>query len=136
MAHPNPGRRLNPLKQSGIPLDLKLGKTVFASGGGVYLSTQEIGHQLKPVADPQHRDSQLDHKPVTVRRSLFVDRCGSPGKDYAFWVPSAYFVDCSIEGEDLAVDPQLSYSPGDELSVLTAEIENDDRFVFRGHEQI
>ena len=88
-------------------------------------------HQLHAVADAERRDPEREDLRVEVGRAVRVDgsraaredeRCGVACRDLRRREPVPH---------ELGVDPRLAHAPGDQLAVLPAEIDDEDRAVFR-----
>ncbi len=91
-----------------------------------------LGHGLLAVAEPEHRDAQLEQARVEGGRARLVDRLGAAGEDQGLGVvgPDRRRVD--VAGDDLGEDVALADAAGDELGVLGAEVEHQDGVVAGG----
>src|SRR5829696_710262 len=89
-------------------------------------------HGLLAVAEPKHRDAQLEQARVEAGRAQLVDRLGAAGEDQGLGVmgPDRRRVD--VAGHDLGEDVALADAAGDELGVLGAEVEHQDGVVAGG----
>ena len=85
-----------------------------------------LGHGLHPIADPEHRDAQLEHP--CGRRDLWGegDRLGPTRDHYATRGEGLEDLVRAIVRMDLAIDTRLADAAGDELGVLGAEVEDQD----------
>lgn len=81
---------------------------------------------LQAVADSEDRDVQVEHFRVDVRRIGGVDGVGTSGEDDARGFPRQVGEFLGA-GQHFRVDVQFAESAGDEMRVLRAEIEDEDR---------
>ena len=93
--------------------------------GGGNLSPQGVGHQLAAVADAQHRHAQLKNGRVHVGGLLLIYAVGAAGKNDADGLHGLQLLQRGGIGLDLAVHPALTHPAGNELVVLTAEVQDD-----------
>jgi hypothetical protein len=85
-----------------------------------------LGHGLHPIADPEHRDAQIEHP--RGRRDLWGggNGLGPPREHDATRGEGPEHLVRAIVGVDLAIDPRFADAAGDELRVLGAEVEDQD----------
>jgi hypothetical protein len=97
-----------------------------------------LGHELHAVADAQDRHAQVVEGRVHVRRALRVDR-GGPAREHERERPArGHLLGRGAVVHDLRVDPALADPAGDELRVLSAEVDDEDGALLRrrlGHRQ-
>ena len=84
-------------------------------------------HRLEAVADAERRDAGREHGRVDRRGARGVDRGGTAGQDDGGRSPGEHLLDRHRVRHDLAVDPRLADPAGDELRVLRAEVDDQDR---------
>ena len=116
-------RRRRAVSRGATSIDAR-GRT--RAGRRRHLAAERVGHQLHAVADAEHRHAEVEHRRVAVRRARLATRSRAAGQDDADRMPRARSVGRHVERKDLGVDRQLAKPAGDELSVLGAEIEDDD----------
>src|SRR6266513_504664 len=96
-----------------------------------HLAAEMMRHQLHPVANPQHRNSQGKNLWVRMRGTLVVNTRRSARGDDSFWRQFRDFLRRNVELDDLRVDLAFADAPRDDLGVLRTEIEDQD-FRMRG----
>ena len=69
-----------------------------------------------------------------MRRSILINRAWAAGEDYPLGFEVAYGFGLRIERVDFAIDPQFADSPRNQLSILRAEIENQNGLERNGHD--
>jgi len=87
MAHPDPLAGLETGKEKGgftRLVEYELCGAVFPHGRGRDLSSQPVGHELYPVADPEDGHTQVKNPLPTHRYPLVENTRGTPRKDDAF----------------------------------------------------
>ncbi len=84
------------------------------------------GHQLEAVAHAEDGDPGLEERAVQGRRALRVHRRGAAGEDDRARVLRQHLGHRHGGRDDLAVDPGLTDTAGDELGVLRAEVDDED----------
>ena len=89
------------------------------------LAAERSHHELLPVADPEHRSTDLEHSRIDRRRTILVHGGRSPREHQPRRPASEQPRNRSIERHDLRVDVALPDPPRDQLSVLRPEIENE-----------
>src|ERR1019366_2588816 len=100
--------------------------TVFPRVRLLDATAEQVRDELKAVADSEDGDAELEDARVDRRRALGVDARGSPRQDDGF---RGHRLDL-LEGDrarlDLAVNALLADAAGDELRVLSPEVEDED----------
>ena len=84
--------------------------------------SEVVAEQLVAVAEPEHRQAASCHLRIERRAVLGVHARRPPGKDDAAGVPQA--VRRRVGGKDLGVDVEAADAVGDQVGVLTAEVED------------
>lgn len=106
--------------------DVQLRTAVLTGAGVVDRAAEGLRHQLEAVAHAEDRDAGLEQGAVEGRRARFVHRRGAAGEDDGRRVLGEHLVDRHGTRDDLAVDPRLADTAGDELGVLRAEVDDQD----------
>ena len=109
---------------------------VLAPVGGRHLSPAHVRHPLHSVAEPQHGHAERAGIGPRQRRSLVVDALRPARKDDARGVPAPDPLFGLVGREHDGEDPRVADSPCNQLRVLAAEIEDDDRTAGRRHETL
>ena len=132
VAHPR-HRRSGELRvcseKSAMLIVKRLGLTVLGNGAGLDLSAEGVGYQLCAVAYTEYRYAEPEYLFSYMRGALIIDAVGASRKDNAFRGELFYLVERCFEGAHLAVNSALSDASCDQLVILSAEIEDDDKFV-------
>ena len=82
---------------------------------------------LQSVADAEDGEAEGEDGGIGGRRVGVIDRAWASGEDDADGVVRVDFVDRGGAGKDDGEDVLFANAPGDELGVLRAEVEDDDR---------
>ncbi len=131
MAHPDRSAGRQAGQQRLVADGTDGGRAVLAPLRRSHPTAELMGHQLDAVADAQDRDPSLPQPRVGLRRVGVVDRCRSAGQDDAHRPAPLDLVPRRVMGEQHRIDVQLPDPPRDELGVLPAEVEHDDRLRVR-----
>ena len=132
VTHPRNALRRNILKKNIIGVVIGHGLAVFADSvvsRGDYVAAERIRHELTAVAYAENRNTQLKNLWSVVRRALVIYAVGSACEDDALGVERLDFFKLHRVGQDFAVHIALANPSGDKLIVLTAEIEDNYRFL-------
>ena len=108
------------------------GVAELAMRGTAERAAEHVGHQLHAVADAEHRDAEVEHGAVTVRRTLLIDTAGTARQNHADRRLGPDRLEGGIERKYFAVHRQLAQTPSDQLGELRAEIQDEDGLM--GHE--
>ena len=117
---------------------LEHARPVFAAFAEFHLPAEVVRHQLHPVANSQHRKAERKYFRIELRRPLVVNAGWPSGKHDSLGAHRRDFFRRNIEANDFRIDLALANAPRDYLSVLRAEIENENpgvrrsRSVFHG----
>src|SRR5512143_3281876 len=106
--------------------DGDFGVSVFAVGAGDDLAAERMHHEMQSVTDAEDGKAEFDDALIGWGRIGVVDGRGAAGEDDADGSVAADFVECGGAGENDGEDVELANSARDELSVLRAEVEDDD----------
>ena len=88
-------------------------------------------HQLHPVTDAERRDAELERCRIEFGRPVGVDRGGAAGEDQRERVARRDLGRREPVADELRVDARLAHAAGDQLAVLAAEVEDEDRPLLR-----
>src|ERR1700742_1366953 len=84
-------------------------------------------NELQPIADAQHRLAQSKHGGIGIRRIGVIDRTWATGEDDTERLIALNFRKLRRAGQHDGKDILLANAARDELSVLRAKIQDDDR---------
>ena len=99
---------------------------VFALGRRANIAAEQLGGQLRAVANAEHRNTEFVDFWRNRRRAFVVDRRWTTREHHADGRQRAQFFHADVERVDLAVHLLLANAAGDELGVLRSKIEDDD----------
>ena len=80
-------------------------------------------HDLLAIAESEDGDAQLKHPWIHARRILAVHARRSTRENHGRGSHGCQLVSCDVAGDDCRVNVQVAHAPGDELPVLSAEVE-------------
>jgi hypothetical protein len=92
-----------------------------------HLAAQCLRHGLEPVADAHDRHAGLEQLGVHERGARRVHGGGAAGQDDGRRVLGEHLLDRERVRHDLRVHLRLAHPARDELGVLRAEVDDDDR---------
>jgi len=113
-------------ERGGRVLHLQATLAVFALAPRLDLAAQILGQQLDAVADPEHRDTEVEDRAVRLGRLWGINAGGAAGEQEPAGPEGGNFGCRGVIPEDHAIDVALANAPGDDLCVLRTEIQNDD----------
>ena len=133
VAHPDllVGRKV--LEQDPRLGHVELGAAVLPLPRRPDLAPERLRHQLVPVADPEHRDAQLEHAGIQGRRPGLVHRRGATREHDARGRARGELGGREVVRHDLGVHVALADPASDQLRVLRPEIDDQDRAPGGGH---
>src|SRR2546423_2218145 len=99
---------------------------VLAPLADLHLAAEMMRHQLHPVANPQHRNSQRKNLRIGMRRARVVNARGPPRENNSFRRQLRDFPRRNVELDDLRINLAFADPSRDDLGVLRTEIENQD----------
>ena len=129
VAHPGDALLRQALEKLAGGVVKGLGLSVLPGGvvlGGGDPAAQGMGHELASVADAQHRQAQLEEAGIHLGGAVLIDTVGPAGEDEADGRHGLELVQRGRVGLDFAVDAAFPDPAGDELVILSAEIQHDD----------
>src|SRR5262249_29959039 len=112
------------------PADAHVDLPVLAGPGLLDAAAELERQQLRAVADAERRDSLLEDRGVHAWRAFGVDRRRPAGEDQRERIVAANLVDRRAVRDELRVDTGFANSTGDQLGILAAEIDDQDRAFF------
>ena len=125
VAHPGNALGRQALEKLAVGVEIRLGLAVLPGGvvrGRHHPAAQVVGQQLAAVADAQDGDAQLEDLRIGLGRLGIVYAVGTAGEDDADGVQGLDIGQGRGVGLDLAVHIALPDAPGDELVILSAEV--------------
>ena len=130
MAHPHDAALGHIGKKLGSLLfQVQLNLAVFGSLGGDDRAAGHPGGELAAVANAKNGNAQLQNRRVIVGGGHIIDAVGAAGEDDALVVPG---LDLSggngIVLLDLRIDMEIPDSAGDQLVILSAEVQHKNFF--------
>ena len=131
VAHPIDCLFGHAVEERGVAAMGQLDLAVFARLGAAALAAQQVDHQLQPVADAEHRHTQLENRGIDHRRALFKHGGGAAGEDQRVRREGADLVHRHAVGLNLAVDAAFTDAAGDQQVILPAEVQNQNFFHLR-----
>ena len=127
VAHPHGVARREVLQQLRAAVDRQRGAAVLTLTRGGDLAAERPRHQLMAVADAQHRHPQREQPRVDLRRARLVHRRRTTAEDDPGRTPGPELVRAQVVRNDLGVDVRFPHTPRDQLRVLRAQIDDEDR---------
>ena len=88
-------------------------------------AAQLLTDELRPVADPQHRDAEVVDARIERRGAVDVDTLRAPRQHDGGRLALGDLRGRDPVRDDLGVDLQLAYPAGDQLRVLGAEVDDE-----------
>ena len=136
MAHPHlvfaapvPGG----VEQPAVALHLDIGTAELAVVPALDLAAELGGHGHLAVADAEHGHAGIEDFLRRARRALFVHRLRAAGEDHRFRLHLVEGGFRLLERDDFGIDALLAHPARDQLRHLTAEIDNQNLVMRRGH---
>ena len=127
VAHPHLCARVDLRKKGLVHEDVvQQGAAIFARGAAAHLAAGALGQQLGPVAHAQHGHLALQAAQVGIGGALVKHGGGASAKDDPLHRRIARELRGGMEGVYFAVHVQLAHTPGKQLRVLGAVVEDED----------
>ena len=129
VAHPRHALFGQALEELAGRIEEGLGLAVFARGRVVCrhdLAAEVVGDELAAIADAEHGHARIKERGIDVRRILKVNAVRAAGEDEADGLHREKVREGRRVGLHLAVNAAFTHAAGDQLVVLTAEIQYDD----------
>ncbi len=103
------------------------GVAVLALVGGADLAAEVVRDELQAIADAEHGQAEREDGGVGGWRIAVIDRAGAAGEHDAEGAVGADLLERGGAGQHDGEDVLLADAAGDELCVLGAKIQDDDR---------
>ncbi len=130
MAHPAGGFGFHAF-QNSCPVRHSDGHpAIFPLRGTLNLTAQHLTGQLHPVADAQNRHSLRIDRGIAVRRIRVADTGRTAGEDNACRMVCRNLLCRDAPRHHFRIHVVFSYTPGNELRVLSSEVQNQDLLFF------
>ena len=127
VAHQNKLLLVKSLEKLHLRVDFHSGSAVFAGGAGLNLSAEGIGHKLCAVANSHNGNAEIENFRVAAQGFVRINAVGASGEDDADGRKLLYFLRRDISGFYQRVYMALPHPSGDQLLILPAEIQNQNR---------
>lgn len=129
---PDPERRTDSEEEKARPVEMDRRRAVLPMARRPDSASKRLRHELHPVTDAKHRNSQLKDRWLATGRSRLVDAVWTAGEDEGAGRPAANQLRRRRARENLAIDRHLAQPTGNEPGVLRPEIEYEDGLVRGG----
>jgi hypothetical protein len=90
------------------------------------LTAQRMDHELQPVADPQHGQTEFEYALVRGGSIFVVNRAWAPGEDYPHRRIATNFLKASSAGKNDGKDVLFADAARNELRILRSKVEDND----------
>ena len=110
---------------------LELGLAELRRSGALDGASEIARHQLHPVTDPERRHAELEDPRIELRGSLAVHGSRAAGEHERSGIPPCDLVCGQPVPDELRVDARLAHAPCDQLAVLAAEVDDENRPLLR-----
>ena len=129
VAHPRHALFGQALEELAGRIEEGLSLAVFARGRiarGNDLAAEVVRDELAAIADAEHGHARIKKRGIDVRRVLKVDTVRAAGEDEADGFHCKKICERSRVGLHFAVNAAFTHAAGDQLVVLTAEVQDND----------
>ena len=130
MGHPDGLLRRRVVEEPRL-FDAHLRPPELGDAGAVDAAAELERHQLRAVTDAERRDPELEQRRIDPRRVVGVDRRRPAAEDERVRVARAHGLGRDRVTDELRVDAALADAPRDQLRVLPAEVDDENRPVLR-----
>ena len=117
------------VEEDAAALHLRLRAAILARLARGDRAAERPVHELHAVADAEDRHAEVKERLVAAGRAVEIDAVGSSGEDDADGIQSLNALKRRITGENDGIDPALAHAAGNELFILSSEIEDDDSLI-------
>ena len=127
VAHPRHTLFRKSLKQTAARAELCLRPSIFSGCvrfGGDNAAAHVTRQKLRAIADSENRDSQRENARIHIRRAVGIDAVRPSGEDDTDRVIGSDFRQGHRAGMHFAINMVFADATGNELVVLSAEIQN------------
>ncbi len=108
---------------------MHLSLSILTHSRSLDIATEHEHHELRTIAQPQHRDPQLKQFLCVAGRILLVATVWSARQYDPLRIHCLNLFDVCLVGIDLAIYIAFPDTPCHKLVVLTAEIDDDDLLI-------
>ena len=129
VAHPRHALFGKPLEELAGRIEEGLSLAVFARGRiarGNDLAAEVVRDELAAIADAEHGHARIKKRGIDVRRVLKIDTVRAAGEDEADGLHCKKIREGRRVGLHLTVNAAFTHAAGDQLVVLTAEVQDND----------
>src|ERR1700744_410138 len=95
--------------------------------GRAYLTAKMMGDELQPVTNPQHRHTYRQNTWIGLRSIRVIYRARPARKNYSLRLQLLNLVQGSGAGKNNRKNIELPYAPRNQLRILRAKVQYDDR---------
>jgi len=127
VAHPDVERLRDSGQQRRRLVHLEMGTPELGGVGAAHHAAQRLGHRLEAVADAEDRHPRGEQRRVDLRGAAGVDRLRAARQDDGLRVAGEHLGHRRGMGHDLGIDVRLTHPAGNELGVLRAKVDDNDR---------
>ncbi len=127
----HPHRLANRLtrEEHRVGVDGGRGATELGALGALHRAAERLGHRLEAVTDAEHRHAGVEERGIDRRRTVGVDAGRTAREDHRRGLTREELGHGHLVRHDLAVDLRLAHAAGDQLRVLSAEVDDEDERV-------
>ena len=133
MAHPADRFWAHGIENPAVRLCIHFRLSILADRSRRNASPQHISHQLRTIADSKDRNSHLKDFFFTMRGILLIYTVGTSGKNDSLRIHFPDLIQSQCVWMNLTVNIAFSDSSGNQLVILTTEIQNNNHFSFHGY---
>jgi hypothetical protein len=106
---------------------LHRGPPELGDAGAVDAAAELQRHELRAVTDAERRHAELEQRRIDARGVVGIDGCRAAAEHERVRVPGPHRLRRDRVADEFGVDAALAYAPRDQLRVLAAEVENENR---------
>ena len=106
-----------------------MGDAILALVGTIHFSAQGMSENLHAITNAKHGHIEIEDPLVGHGRTLGVNRCGAAAENNAGRIVFLNLINRCVVRKDEAEHIRLTHTARDELTILRAEVEDDDGLV-------
>ena len=125
VAHPDNSLLRQVCKEGGICLQPGYCLAIFTDGSFLYFATQQVHHQLGPIAKTQHRNSYLEKLLAAGWSPFFVTAVGAARQYNSLRIHLSDLAKVCLIRIDLTIDIAFADPSCHQLIVLSSKVNND-----------
>ena len=133
MAHPADRLRAHGIEDPAVRLCIHFRLAIFADWSRRNASAQHMSHQLGTITDSKDRNSHLKDFFFTMRGLLLVYTIRASGENDSLRIHFPDLFQSQCVWMNLTVNIAFSDSSGNQLVILTTEIQNNNHFSYHGY---